>query len=92
MTAHQDDTAPQERHAANAQTSAHESLDRRRFLALAGAAGLTAASMPAGAVFAQDQPRRESLEGVCVLITGCSTGFGNLTARSLAREGATVVA
>lgn len=54
---------------------------------LAGAAGLAAA---AGS--AQAQAGQPSLAGRSVLITGCSSGFGRLSAIHLARQGATVIA
>ncbi|MFN3863482.1 MAG: SDR family oxidoreductase [Erythrobacter sp.] len=65
------------------------SLDRRTLLAGAAAAAL--AARPAGAaepVFRADI----SLRGKSVLITGCSSGFGRLTAELLARQGARVFA
>jgi NAD(P)-dependent dehydrogenase (short-subunit alcohol dehydrogenase family) len=66
-------------------------LDRRTLLAGAAAtASLAAASRAAAAepVFNPDI----SLKGKSVLITGCSSGFGRLTAELLARQGARVFA
>lgn len=67
------------------------SLDRRTLLAGAAAtASLAAASRAAAAepVYNPDI----SLKGSSVLITGCSSGFGRLTAELLARRGAKVFA
>lgn len=66
------------------------SLDRRTLLAGAAAtAALTA--RPAGATEPVFRPDI-SLRGKSVLITGCSSGFGRLTAELLARQGARVFA
>lgn len=54
---------------------------------LAGAAGLAAAAGTAAA-----QAATPDLAGKSVLITGCSSGFGRLSALHLARAGATVIA
>ena len=83
---------PELRGRADDAKSIRSALDRREFLAVAGAAGLAAAAMPAASVFAQARTPATDLRGVVALITGCSTGFGNLAARSLAGGGATVVA
>lgn len=65
-------------------------IDRRTLLAGAAATAALAAQ-PAGAadpVFTADL----SFKGRSVLITGCSSGFGRLTAELLARQGARVFA
>ena len=59
-------------------------MDRRRVLAV-GAASLIAAHLPMGRVHAQG-------EGPVALITGCSSGFGRLTALTMARAGYRVAA
>jgi NAD(P)-dependent dehydrogenase (short-subunit alcohol dehydrogenase family) len=59
-------------------------IGRRQLL---GGAALAAAA--AGSALAQGQG---SVAGRSVLITGCSSGFGRLTALHLAREGANVIA
>jgi NAD(P)-dependent dehydrogenase (short-subunit alcohol dehydrogenase family) len=61
------------------------SLDRRQLL---GGAALTAAAVATPAA-AQAVP---DVAGKSVLITGCSSGFGRLTALHLARGGANVIA
>ena len=57
---------------------------------LAGASALAAASAFAGDATAQDAV--PDFKGRTVLITGTSSGFGRLTALTLARMGATVIA
>lgn len=67
------------------------SLDRRTLLAGAAAT----ASLAAAARTAAAEPVYNpgiSLKGTSVLITGCSSGFGRLTAELLARQGAKVFA
>lgn len=66
------------------------SLDRRTLLAGAAATAALAARPASAAepVFSPDI----SLKGKSVLITGCSSGFGRLTAELLARQGARVFA
>lgn len=59
----------------------------RRAVMGAGAALATAAT-----IGATNPARAATLEGKSALITGCSSGFGRLTALHLAREGATVIA
>ena len=54
-------------------------MDRRRAIAV-GAASLIAAHLPTGRVHARG-------EGPVALITGCSSGFGRLTALTMARAG-----
>ena len=66
------------------------SLDRRTLLAGAAATAALAAR-PAGAAEPVFRPDI-SLRGKSVLITGCSSGFGRLTAELLARQGARVFA
>ena len=61
-------------------------LDRRQLLG--GATALAAAATAAPAL-AQGAP---NVAGKSVLITGCSSGFGRLTALHLARHGANVIA
>ena len=63
-------------------------LDRRQLLFSAGAVGLAAASC--APVSAQSQG--PDLSGTSVLITGCSSGFGRLSAEHLAERGAQVFA
>ena len=57
---------------------------------LGGAAALAAAAAGAGGAAAE--AAGTSLTGKSVLITGCSSGFGRLSALHLARQGATVIA
>lgn len=66
------------------------SLDRRALLAGAAATAALAAQRAHSAepVYAPDL----SFKGKSVLITGCSSGFGRLTAELLARQGAKVFA
>ena len=66
------------------------SLDRRTLLAGAAATAALAAK-PAGAAEPVFRPDI-SLRGKSVLITGCSSGFGRLSAELLARQGARVFA
>lgn len=62
-------------------------IERRAFLGGAVAvAGLTATASTA------DPGPRASLSGKTVLITGCSSGFGRMSALHLAEQGATVIA
>lgn len=61
-------------------------LDRRQLLGGATALAAAAAAAPALAQRAPD------VAGKSVLITGCSSGFGRLTALHLARGGANVIA
>ena len=63
-------------------------LDRRQLLFAAGAVGLAATSCVP--VAAQDSG--PDLSGTSVLITGCSSGFGRLSAEHLAERGAKVFA
>lgn len=67
------------------------SLDRRTLLAGAAATASLAATVRAGAAEPVFNPDA-SLTGKSVLITGCSSGFGRLTAELLARQGAKVFA
>jgi NAD(P)-dependent dehydrogenase (short-subunit alcohol dehydrogenase family) len=67
------------------------SLDRRTLLAGAAATASLAASVRAGAAVPVYDPQ-VSLKGKSVLITGCSSGFGRLSAELLARQGAKVFA
>ena len=67
------------------------SLDRRTLLAGAAATGALAATVRASAAEPVYRPD-VSLKGRSVLITGCSSGFGRLTAELLARQGARVFA
>ena len=64
------------------------SLSRRQLLAASAATGAALAAGPATAA-AADQP---DLTGKAVLITGCSSGFGNLGATLYAERGAKVFA
>jgi len=64
------------------------SLSRRQLLAASAATGAALAAGPATAA-AADQP---DLTGKAVLITGCSSGFGNLGAIFYAERGAKVFA
>lgn len=67
------------------------SLDRRTLLAGAAATATLAASVRANAADPIYDPE-VSLKGKSVLITGCSSGFGRLSAELLARQGAKVFA
>lgn len=67
-------------------------INRRILLAGVAATGaLTALARSAGAAEPVYRPE-VSFKGKSVLITGCSSGFGRLTAELLARQGATVFA
>jgi NAD(P)-dependent dehydrogenase (short-subunit alcohol dehydrogenase family) len=66
-------------------------IDRRALLAGAAATGAIAAIAKAGAAEPVYRPDY-SFKGISVLITGCSSGFGRLTAELLARQGARVFA
>ena len=59
---------------------------------LGGASALAAAAMAAPKALAEDAEAVPDFSGKSVLITGCSSGFGRLTALHLARMGATVIA
>src|ERR687895_1203559 len=75
------------------QTMEHGNISRRTFVGGAAALGASAA-VPYGlsaAAQAASQDRRESDREV-VLITGTSSGFGNLMALTLARRGYEVYA
>jgi len=67
-------------------TDNRANIDRRRLLGGATALAAAVAARPAAA---QDKP---DVAGKSVLVTGCSSGFGRLTALHLARGGANVVA
>jgi NAD(P)-dependent dehydrogenase (short-subunit alcohol dehydrogenase family) len=67
------------------------SLDRRTLLAGAAATATFATSVRASAADPVYDPE-VSLKGKSVLITGCSSGFGRLTAELLAQQGAKVFA
>jgi NAD(P)-dependent dehydrogenase (short-subunit alcohol dehydrogenase family) len=66
-------------------------INRRSLLAGAAATGALVAVTRAGAVEPVYQPAY-SFKGKSVLITGCSSGFGRLSAELLARAGARVFA
>jgi NAD(P)-dependent dehydrogenase (short-subunit alcohol dehydrogenase family) len=66
-------------------------INRRTLLAGAAATGALAAIVKASAAEPVYQPTL-SFKGKAVLITGCSSGFGRLTAELLARQGARVFA
>lgn len=66
-------------------------LDRRTLLAGAAATGALAATARTTAAEPVYTPQL-SFKGKSVLITGCSSGFGRLTAELLARQGAKVFA
>jgi NAD(P)-dependent dehydrogenase (short-subunit alcohol dehydrogenase family) len=66
-------------------------INRRTLLAGAAATGALAAVAKASASEPVYQPM-VSFKGKAVLITGCSSGFGRLTAELLARQGARVFA
>jgi NAD(P)-dependent dehydrogenase (short-subunit alcohol dehydrogenase family) len=66
-------------------------IHRRSLLAGAAATATFAATVRAGAAEPVYNPRL-SFKGKSVLITGCSSGFGRLTAELLARQGAKVFA
>lgn len=67
------------------------SLDRRTLLASAAATATLAATARASAAEPVYTPELD-FTGKSVLITGCSSGFGRLTAELLARQGAKVFA
>jgi len=67
------------------------SLDRRTLLASAAATASLAATARTAAAEPVYTPEL-SFKGKSVLITGCSSGFGRLTAELLARQGAKVFA
>ncbi|MEE4349219.1 MAG: SDR family oxidoreductase [Pacificimonas sp.] len=66
-------------------------MDRRQLL---GATALAGAALTSGATIAAGHQGGEmaDLTGQTVLITGCSSGFGNLAATLFARRGAKVIA
>ena len=66
-------------------------INRRSLLAGVAATGALAAIAKTAAAEPVYQPAM-SFKGKCVLITGCSSGFGRLTAELLARQGARVFA
>lgn len=66
-------------------------LDRRSLLAGAAATGALAAASTAARAEPAFRPGAD-FAGRSVLITGCSSGFGHLTAELLARQGARVFA
>lgn len=66
-------------------------LDRRTLLASAAATAAIAATNRASAADPVYNPQAD-FSGKSVLITGCSSGFGRLTAELLARQGARVFA
>lgn len=66
-------------------------LDRRTLLASAAATATLAATARASAAEPAYTPELD-FRGMSVLITGCSSGFGRLTAELLARQGAKVFA
>ena len=67
------------------------SIDRRTALAL-GAAATAGAAMPAAAAAAGEALGGKAMAGKSVLITGASSGFGQLAALLFARSGAKVFA
>jgi len=71
--------------------NAMSSIDRRTALAL-GAAATAGAAMPAAAAAAGEALGGEAMAGKSVLITGASSGFGQLAALLFARSGAKVFA
>ncbi|MEL6708594.1 MAG: SDR family oxidoreductase [Pseudomonadota bacterium] len=65
-------------------------INRRTLLAGAAATGALAAT---ASVAQEDKVKpKADLSGKSILITGCSSGFGRLTAESYARQGAKVIA
>jgi len=70
------------------------SLDRRTLLAGAGAAATAASLLTAARAAAAEPVYSPDLDftGKSVLITGCSSGFGRLSAELLTRQGARVFA
>jgi len=72
-------------------TFAMTRLDRRTLLAGAAATASLVVTVRAGAAETVYRPDA-SFKGKSVLITGCSSGFGRLTAELLARQGAQVFA
>jgi len=71
--------------------NAMSSIDRRTALAL-GAAATAGAAMPAAAAAAGEALGGKAMAGKSVLITGASSGFGQLAALLFARSGAKVFA
>ncbi len=67
-------------------------FDRRSLLAGAAAAGALVAASRASALAEPVYRPDFNFKGKSVLITGCSSGFGRLTAELLARQGARVFA
>ncbi|AMO73482.1 short-chain dehydrogenase [Sphingorhabdus sp. M41] len=65
------------------------SLNRRQLLAATAATGMVLSSSPATAAAADGKPH---LSGKSILITGCSSGFGNLGAIYYAELGARIFA
>lgn len=67
-------------------------IDRRSLIAGAAATTVLAAASRAAALVEPVYTPALSFKGKSVLITGCSSGFGRLTAELLARQGARVFA
>ncbi|WP_254306103.1 SDR family oxidoreductase [Sphingopyxis sp. BSNA05] len=70
-------------------TSNMPSLSRRQLLAASAATGAALSAGPASAAKVEGKP---DLTGKSILITGCSSGFGNLGAILYAEQGAKVFA